>query len=294
MYSETVNEALLENVFSRPIALKVAEIYGADRAVYLKPTQPAERRLGFDAAYVYGQEKDTEAILATIKDAIASGNPLNPIALLPYKITSRNDVNVLLAALRDSFAEALSLGKNWSYFGFFLQYKAVESIVGNNHIAQDHVKAPCFRVKVDCHVPTEDQRNSAHAISQHEVLRRLSQNQNDTFYACPFIDTPSVIFSPEVDLSLVRLVRCVGSPAFENNSSHHIYFPESHRQSDDIVWMSDPVPGKSIGADAWIRTIKPEPVNSPKLRDLLLWSAEFSDAPFYMSPSLRLVLLESS
>lgn len=206
---EVITEALLEMHFHRAIVERFKSQYGTNFLKLLKPSPKQEAWVGFDQGWVR-TSVSTRELFEELKGAV------------------QNNANNA-----DNF-----------FFGFFLQFKAVERMSRTSRLKPAHYSTPYFRSELSLFP------NPTTGISQHETLIRLSAIAGASVaYACGMLfDIADIWEPPSVDK-----LRCVdistAPPGWATNQRHFIAF---QTESDPApLWCSEPVKGRSQSFDEW-------------------------------------------
>lgn len=230
MASREINEALLEMVFFEPLRSLMEGTFGRAALRIWKPSARRERFLGFDQAWLRASS--------------------------PHAAIEAD----LMGALRQN-ATSLS----GFYFGYFLQFKCVDAMsqVRNSSLRTSGFAKPWYRATLDMSA------SQGFNVSQHELLVRLNNIHGaHVYYACPIFVDRDEIYAP-VDLDRLRLVPLSQAPSgyLTTGPEHHIAFRTPVDPAP--MWLSDPVPGKSMTAPEWLKTQEVRLLSNAELLELL-------------------------
>ncbi len=188
----------------------------------LKPSQQREAFLGFDKAWVK-TELNMQEFRAQLENAINGSSVLS----------------------------------SHSFFGYFLQFKKVESMTKASKNMPSSWSTPYLRVELSL-----SPRPSS-GISQHEALMRLRNiPRTDVSYACPMIFDLDAIME-EATLDNLQVVSLTSAPSGWTTSERHFICFRNETDSGPI-WCSEPVEGKALNIRHWVRLLKEDNQRSPR------------------------------
>jgi hypothetical protein len=207
--TEIITEALLEMHFHAALVQYFQSIYGSNFLKLLKPSPQQEAWVGFDQSWA------------------------------STSLTTRQ----LFEELRTAIQEKRRNISNF-YFGYFLQFKAVEKKVRRSRLMPAQYNTPYFRSQLSL------QPNRSTGLSQHETLLRLNNIFGSIVrYACAMLFDPADIWQ-QPDINKLRLIDISTAPSgWATNQPHFITFQTENDQSPN--WFSEAVEGKSIGFADW-------------------------------------------
>jgi hypothetical protein len=204
----TLNETVFEMHFHRPLIDLFRRECGLGKNKdinFCKYSPQKEVFIGFDQAYAMSEKNDDEFYQELREAAMNRG----------YRLRT-------------------------TYIAYFLQFKVVSRLMRRYAKTPPQISSnPHFRSALDT------TRNERTGFSQHELLFDLNRNEKAfVYYACPMIFEKADLYTPTVDLGLLRLADLSTCPSsYSDNEKHYIYF---ENPDADPIWCSDPVAGSAL------------------------------------------------